>query len=155
MEYLAHYGIVGMRWGRRRANKLEGKIKQNNKDRAESNQEWREIGKYHNKSDAWVKDKISGYNAIIDHQNYKNQEKINKIKAKEKNFGKAADRVEKLSTGKTIAQSLVFGTYGAVKYNQNKAEGKSTLDSVLNTLGPTSFNNLTLGVHSTKESRRQ
>lgn len=46
------------------------------------------------------------------------------------------DRVKAQSTGKTLAQSYVFGSYGALKYNQARAagagRGKAAVDATLN-----------------------
>ena len=67
--------------------------------------------------------------------------------------GKAVDRVSKQSWGKSIAQSLCFGTYGALKYNQMRAKGynrgKSAVAGVLGNLG----NAATSGIASIVEPR--
>ncbi len=56
----------------------------------------------------------------------KYQSKSDKIAARHERLSggkKVVDRVNSISTGKAIAQSLVFNTYGALKYNAVRAKG--------------------------------
>ena len=61
----------------------------------------------------------------------KYQKKVNKIERKEKNFGGASERVKNMSAGAAIGKTALLGTYGTVKYEQSRAEGKSRAQSVL------------------------
>lgn len=92
---LYHYGVLGMRWGVRRARKMEQKSETLRK-----------------------RGKIDKANAL--------KEKSKKILAKHERLSggkEVVDRVTGMSTGKAIAQSLVMGTYGSLKYNQARTKG--------------------------------
>ena len=119
---LVHYGVIGMKWGQRRARSYQKKITST-----------RAKGK---KDDKY-------------------QEKITKIKNKEKNFGGAAKRVEKMSALDTVLKASLLGTYGTVKYEQSRAEGKARVDSVMNSIGYSAVNSLTSGLYSFAEARRK
>jgi uncharacterized membrane protein (DUF106 family) len=95
-DELRHYGVIGMKWGKRRAQRFADKAK-----RARDSGDKAAAKKYESKS--------------------------KEIKAKhERLAGKDTfKRVSNASAGKTIAQAYIFGTYGAVKYNQARARGAS------------------------------
>lgn len=93
-EYLQHYGILGMKWGVHRAQKYSQKAKT-----ARRKGETKLANKYQTKSD-------------------KIMSKHNK-----RSGSKTVRRVSKQSWGRSIAQSLCFGTYGALKYSQMRARG--------------------------------
>lgn len=124
---LAHYGVLGMKWGIRRARKLEEKIE---KTRSSD-------GKNSQKKEA------------------KYQSKINKIRRKESNFGGAASRIKKMSTGKAIASSMLMGTYGSLKYQQARAAGAKRGEAYLNSIGSSYINTVTAGLYGTYESRKK
>lgn len=124
---LAHYGVLGMKWGVRRARKLEEKI-----ERARSSD-----GKNSQKKEA------------------KYQSKINKIRRKESNFGGAAARIKKMSTGKAVASSMLMSSFGSLKYQQARASGAKRGEAYLSILGPRFMNNVTVGLYSIYESRKK
>ena len=152
---LQHYGVIGMKWGVRRARKNMEKAK----SIRESAKEWNpQKGRDYNESPKELSPKYKAY--LKKHKNkdlakaakyeVKSTKILNKHKAR---TGKAYSRIDKQSWGKTIAQSLCFGTYGALKYNQIHSKGygrgKSAVAGVLGDLG----NRATFGLASTVEPR--
>lgn len=122
---LYHYGVLGMKWGVHRAKSYQEK---SNRARARGNMGAAQ--KYQNKSD--------------------------RITAKHERLAggkKTMNRVNKQSMGKTLAQTAVFGTYGALKYNQARAKhasrGKAAVQATLYNAG----NKLTGGVLGVVEPR--
>ena len=92
-DELMHYGVIGMKWGVHRARKLQAKA-----DRRKR------------------KGDIEGYK--------KYSAKSAKITNKHKRrAGEAAyNRINNQKMSKTLLQDAVFGTYGALKYNQMRAK---------------------------------
>lgn len=118
---LYHYGVLGMKWGVHRAKSYQSKA-----DKARSKGDTERANKYQSKS--------------------------KKIMAKHERLAggkKVLNRVTKQSLGKTLAQSYVFGTYGALKYNQARAKnagrGKAALKATLYNMG-NKFTSGALGV---------
>ena len=108
---LYHYGVLGMKWGHHKAKVYTTKA---NRARAQGNM-----------GDARM------YNA-----------KARKATAKTERLGggkAASQRVKKQSAGKTAAQVALFGTYGAMKYNQARAKhasrGKAAAKATLYNVG--------------------
>lgn len=108
---LYHYGVLGMKWGVHRAKAYQAKS-----NRARAQGDMGNAQKYQNKS--------------------------KQIMAKHERLAggkKVLNRVNKQSMGKTLAQSVLFGTYGALKYNQARAKhasrGKAALKATLYNMG--------------------
>lgn len=102
-EYLMHYGVLGMKWGQRRARKASVKAsKLSAKGKTE---------------------KASKYSA-----------KSSKIEKYHREMGgsKTYDRVKTTSTGKALAQSMLMGTYDALKYQKARASGTSRGKAAVN-----------------------
>ena len=110
---LKHYGVLGMKWGIRKSAKLSSK---NKKARALS----KELGKNKNSKVSRLRKKSVDYGI-------KNRDKrLNDINFKLDMYGKATrKKVKDLSTLSAIGQTLVLGPYGALKYNQLKANNIS------------------------------
>lgn len=123
-NYIMHYGVLGMKWGQRRARKASVKAsKLSAKGKTE---------------------KASKYSA-----------KAQKIEKYHREMGgsKTYDRVKTTSTGKALAQSMLMGTYGALKYHETRAVGESKGKSVVRGLLYGAANTATSGYLSIAQPR--
>lgn len=109
-DYLCHYGVLGMKWGVHNASRYASKSSQaKNKALTYKNTDSDKYNKYMNKSNKYAA-------------------KSQRITAKHKaRAGAAYDYTNKESTLKSVGKSLVFGTYGALKYNELRGGGNSRL----------------------------
>ena len=134
-EELQHYGVIGMKWRFHRQANIASKIGENKK-------------KLNNKETS-------------NRKKAKAQKKIAKLKAKDARIQKVLDRrttsdtqkrVKKMDTGDAIVQSILLSSYGALKYNSEKAKGKSTIEAGAKGLVSAYANGYTLSImeHVTK-----
>ena len=135
---LKHYGVIGMKWGIRRAARKATKAAR--KERRAANREYEKA--FNKAAYTWFgKEKRAAANqkaaeamarSIEADRKYKATYKKAKEQAakdmyEKKGYDKGTvERVAKMSAGKAVGESILMGSYGALKYNQTKAEGRST-----------------------------
>lgn len=103
-DYLVHYGVLGMKWGVRKARKTGGSYKYTS----------RKTKKLTKKAD---KAKASGK---------KNAGKLAaKAKASKLSDKKRLNYAKNTSVGKAVAQNLLLGPVGALTYQKMRANGVS------------------------------
>ena len=152
-DELYHYGVLGMKWGQHRVRRNEEKAKLSR----QSAKEWDEMARYAKKRGQTSKaEKYTRYASEDRADSTKYANKARQIKAKHEKLagGKAAyEYTKKQSTGKALVKSYLFGTYGAMKYNEARSKGvtrgRAAVDGVLYGMG----NYATSGILSVVEPR--
>ena len=151
-DELYHYGVLGMKWGVRRARKNAEK----GKTSRESAKEWDEMARYAKKKGKTKKaEKYSRY-AAEDRANAKKYEQKSKqimSKHEQRSSKATVDRVKNKSTGKLLVESALMGTYGALKYNQARAKGATKGKAIINGLLYNAGNVGTMGLMGVIEPR--
>lgn len=150
---LRHYGVLGMKWGHRKARKNVSKAK----TARDSAKEWDEMADYAEKKGKTKRANKYRQNAAQDRADAKSYEqKAKRIEQKhiQRAGGKKAyDYSAKESTGKSVVKSMLLGTYGALRYNEARSKGavrgKALVDGIL----AGGFSRLTLGVGGIVEPR--
>lgn len=124
-DYLAHYGVLGMKWGQHRVQVNQAKAK-----RAKA------LGN---------KEAYSKYSAKA---NRIKQKHIRLAGGK-----KAYDYTKRESLGKSVVKSALLTTYGAMKYNEFRSKNQSQANAGIKAIGYGFGNNMTYGLLSVVEPR--
>lgn len=144
-EDLEHYGALGMKWEHHRVNAAQAKA-----------------AKVKNKLDATEKGTKAYVKASNKYQ--KAQRKAYTQKAVYEGIytrSKTRKLVERQSMGKTLAQSLLMGSFGAMRYNDAHAAGVSKAESIVTGIMGSAANNMLFhlpstlaGVHKARRVRK-
>ena len=163
-NYLCHYGVLGMKWGQRRARKAiseSGRALKKASHYQEKNKKYLQVAKDQKaagKSNARALRKAK--KARSDRDYWNSESKYQKTRSKNitegtirKSGGKTTyDRLSKMPTAKAVGQSIALGSYGALKYNQYRAADVSKGRSVVKALMYQFIDNMTLGNQSSGEA---
>ena len=163
-QYLAHYGVLGMKWGTRRAVRNTGSVKSARKRAKQANREfssdWRMSNNRHFKGDPTVekylkKSTAKSVKADKAYAKAKTDATYKELNKKYPGNSKALNKsLAKTSTGKMIAQTALMGSYGTLKYHEARvngaSRGKAVGQAILKNLG----NNLTLGAMARKDKKK-
>lgn len=150
-DYLAHYGVLGMKWGQHRARKYAEKAKTQRTWAKDYNISDHRGKKLTSKQETKMKNnKTRLLNKAKEYEN-----KSKKIESYHKSMGgtKTYNRVKSQSTAKLVGKSLVLGTYGTLKYEQARSAGVTRGKAFLSGAGSGILDNLSSGGLSVVEPR--
>lgn len=174
-QELKHYGVLGMKWGVRRAERNVSKAASARKSAKQLTSEAASVRKSANRltsearaleasgkkrkarklmeqaqTDADKANKLMEQAQSKSAKANKYANKAKKIEDRNRKRGgdEMYDYVKKASTGKMISESLMLGSYGAMKYHQSRFNGESKGKAVVKGMLYNAANNFSLGLVS-------
>lgn len=151
-DYMYHYGVLGMKWGQRRANKYKA-LATGSRDRAQDSAHQSVYLKNQGKNRAanrYAKDSAKSAKKAK-----KYAAKAKRIESYHKNMAgeKTYNYTKNQSFGKTAAKSYLLSTYGALKYNELRANGESRGKAYIKSIPDRILNSATAGIYSIAKPR--
>lgn len=177
-DELMHYGVLGMKWGVRKAVRTDSNVRSAKSDyknakkaysksfnKAYRNSSLHPITQFATKkgrakSDAlWEQANRDAQRTILAKTKYKSaQKKARNGAAKSIKGGYTAEakrNIANMSTGKAVAQSFLMGSYGAAVYSNARTKGMSRGKAASTAVLANWGNNMTLGALSRAAKRSQ
>ena len=148
-NYLAHYGVLSMKWGVHRAKKASEKAAMYKRYADDY-----KVSDYTTKLSSKEQTKMNTTRSKLLAKSTKYANKAARIKANNKALAggsKAYNYTKSQSLGKSLLKSALFTSYGALKYDQARSSGASRGKAALEGILYGTANNLTIGAMSVAE----